>query len=199
MSAKPLLICGILSPALYAAMNVLVPIGYEGYSTISQTVSELSAIGAPTRRLWVGLGVLYASLTIAFGWGVRKSAGENRYLRVVGMLVIANGIISLYWPPMHIRGAIFTLTDLLHIVWSMVTVILFLLTIGFAAAALGMRFRLYSIATILILLVFGVLTGMEAPRIAADLPTPWIGIWERISIAAFMLWTVVLAVILLRR
>jgi len=62
-----------------------------------------------------------------------------------------------------------------------------------------MRFRLYSIATILLLLVFGVLTGMEAPRIAADLPTPWIGIWERISIAAFMLWTVVLAVVLLRR
>lgn len=199
MSARPLLICGILSSVLYAAMNILVPIGYEGYSTISQTVSELSAIGAPTRQLWVGLGLLYASLTIAFGWGVWKSAGGNWHLRVAGALVIANGIISLYWPPMHVRGALFTLTDLLHIVWSAVTVILFLLTIAFAAAALDLRFRLYSVATILILLVFGVLTGREAPRIAADLPTPWIGIWERISIAAFMLWVIVLAVILLRR
>jgi len=38
---------------------------------------------------------------------------------------------------------------------------------------------------------------MDAPRIAANEPTPWIGLWERVNIGAFMLWIVVLAVDLL--
>lgn len=32
-----------------------------------------------------------------------------------------------------------------------------------------------------------------------NLPTPFIGIWERINIGAFMLWIIVLSVLLLRR
>ena len=48
------------------------------------------------------------------------------------------------------------------------------------------------------LLVFGVLTGLEGPRIGANLPTPWGGIWERINIGVFLLWIVVLAAALLR-
>jgi hypothetical protein len=53
---KVLLACGILSSLLYAAMNVFVPMLWDGYTMASQTVSELSAIGAPTRTLWVRLG-----------------------------------------------------------------------------------------------------------------------------------------------
>ena len=43
---RGLLLCGILSSLLYVAMNVLIPMQFEGYSVVSQTVSELSAIGA---------------------------------------------------------------------------------------------------------------------------------------------------------
>lgn len=43
------------------------------------------------------------------------------------------------------------------------------------------------------------MTGPEAaPRIEANLPTPWFGIWERIIILGFLLWVIVLAIILLR-
>ena len=45
--------CGILSSLLYVVMNVFVAMEWEGYSSASQTVSELSAIGAPRRSLWV--------------------------------------------------------------------------------------------------------------------------------------------------
>src|SRR5579885_300250 len=112
--------------------------------------------------------------------------------------MVVDGVISLYWPPMHLRGAEFTLTDTMHIVWAVVTVLLMMLAIGFGAVAFGKWFCLYSIATMVILVVFGVLTGMDGLRIAANLPTPWVGVWERISIAAFMLWVVVLAMTLLR-
>ena len=198
MVLRSLLVCGILSSLLYLAMNVFVPLGFDGYSATSQTVSELSAIGAPTRPIWVWLGTVYSLLLVAFGWGVRKSTGRNRPLRVVGTLILIDGIVSLYWPPMHLRGAEFTLTDAMHIIWAAVTVLLMMLAIGFGAAAFGKHFRLYSIATMVILVVFGALTGMDGPRFAANLPTPWVGVWERINIAAFMLWVVVLAMILLR-
>jgi hypothetical protein len=91
-----------------------------------------------------------------------------------------------------------TLSDTLHIVWSFVAVFFMMTAIGFGAAAYGMRFRLYSIATMVILVALGALTGMDKPRIEANLPTPWVGVWERISIGCFLLWVVVLAVTLLR-
>ena len=201
---RALIACGILSSLLYAAMNVVVAIQWDAYSSASQTVSELSAIGAPTRALWMWLAYPYTLLVIAFGWGVWTSARRNRPLHIVGGLLLAYGIIGLAWPfaPMHLREVLAagggTLSDTLHLVFTFVTVALMLLAMGFGAAALGPRFRLYSIATILILLVFGALTGLNAPRVQANLPTPWAGVWERINIGVFLLWIVVLAIALLR-
>ncbi len=103
---------------------------------------------------------------------------------------------------MHLREVLAagggTLTDTMHIVFAMVTVLLMLLAIGFGAAAFGKRFRLYSIATMVILFAFGALTIPDAPKIQANLPTPWVGVWERINIGVFLLWVVVLAMTLLR-
>lgn len=114
--------------------------------------------------------------------------------------MLAYAALGFVWPfaPMHLRGAAFTLTDTMHIVLGGVTVLLFLLAMGFGAAAFGKRFRLYSIATMAIFVASGVLTGLDGPRIAANLPTPWIGVWERINIGVFLLWVVVLAIALLR-
>jgi hypothetical protein len=196
------LMCGIVSSLLYVAMNVFVAMQWEGYSSASQTVSELSAIGAPTRPLWVTLAIAYTALVAAFGWGVLQSAGQIRTLRIVGWLIVANALLGLAWPPMHQREVLAagggTLTDTLHIVWTVVTNVLFMLQIGFAAVAFGKRFRLYSIATMVMLVAFGALTGMEAPGLEANLPTPLIGVWERIGIGVFMLWIAMLAIVLLR-
>src|SRR5829696_8939535 len=96
LATKIFLICGILSSLLYVAMNIFVPMQWEGYSTVSQTVSELSAIDAPTRSLWVPLGILYALLAASFGWGVWKSAIRNRPLRIAGGTLFINGVISLF-------------------------------------------------------------------------------------------------------
>jgi hypothetical protein len=198
-----LLVCGILSSVLYAAMLVVVPIQDANYGSASQTVSELSAIGAPTRMLWISMGLVWAALYGAFGWGVWRAAGENRRLRVVGSLILAAAVFGLFWPPMHQREVLAagggTLTDTLHIAWTAVNGVLTLLAIGFAAAALGMRFRLYCIATMVILLVAGLLTSRDAPGVSANLPTPWIGVWERINIGVWLLWVVVFALTLLRR
>jgi hypothetical protein len=196
---RPLLACGVLASALYGAMIALVPLGWVGYRSADRVVSELSAIGAPTRDLWVPLGAVWAVLMTAFGWGVWLSAGENRRLRGVGLLLLAYGLFNIFpWPPMHQREVLAagggTLTDRLHIVWSCAALSFMLVAMGFGAVALGATFRLYTVATMVVLVAFGVLTGVDSPRLSGNLPTPLIGVWERISIGAFLLWIAVLAV-----
>ena len=199
---RSLLTCGIAGPVLYVVMTLLVGLLWEGYSVVSSVPSELAAIGAPTRLLWIWLGSLYAVLMVVFGWTVWKWAPPNRALRVVGLLLIAHTVFGQFWPPMHQREVLAagggTLTDTLHLVWAAITGIFFMLIVGFGAAALGKRFRAYSIATIVIGLACGAVTGTYASRIQANLPTPGVGVWERISIAAFMGWIAVLAIALRR-
>src|SRR5438105_3351493 len=93
MAIELLLLCGALSSLLYIAMNVIVPLQWPGYSAFSQVVSELSAIGAPTRTLWVVLGIAYDLLLIAFGWGIWRSARDSRSLRVLAVLMVLGGLI----------------------------------------------------------------------------------------------------------
>ncbi|MDP4147959.1 MAG: DUF998 domain-containing protein [Bacteroidota bacterium] len=205
MRRKFLLICGILSSLLYVAINILVPMHWTSYSSLSQTVSELSAVGAPTRSLWLWVSAPYTILVIAFSWGVWKSAYGNRSLRVTGELMIVYGLLGLIWPfaPMHLRETLAagggTLSDTVHLALGAVTEILYLVALGFAARSLGKGFRLYCIATFAVLLCFGALTFLDAPNVARNGPTPFIGLWERINIGVFLLWVVVLALLLMSR
>lgn len=202
---KTLLVCGILSSLLYAAINIVVAMQWKEYDSASQTVSELSAVDAPTRMLWLVLCTPYTLFMIAFAWGVWKSAAGNRPLRIAGALLIVYGVLGIFWPfaPMHLRETLAagggTFSDTMHLALGGITEIIYLVALGLAAAALGKKFRLYSIATFITLLVFGVLTFMDAPDISKNLPTPLIGVWERINIGVFLLWVIVLAIVLLRK
>ena len=199
-----LLCCGILSALLYAAMNIWLASQSPGYRSLSQTISELSAIDAPTRSLWVLPGLAYTILAIAFGCGVWRTAGENRRLWISGIALLCFGAFGLLWPfaPMHQRVVLAagggSLTDTAHIALSMASVATMLLAITAGGAALGRRFRLFSAATLAAVLVFGVATAMNAPRISGNLPTPRVGLWERISIGAFLIWECAFALNLLR-
>ena len=198
------LACGPLSSLLYAAMTLLLPPQWPGYDSASQTISELSAVGAPTRPLWVVLAMVYTVLVVAFGCGVRMSAEANRRLRVVGTLIVIYGALGVLWvlAPMHQRATIAaggsTLSDTFHLGLA-VTVLLFLAALVLAATALGRAFRIYSVGTLVPLLAFAVLTFREAPRVGLDQPTPLLGVWERANVGLFLLWIAALGVVLLVR
>jgi hypothetical protein len=204
MVRKALLVCGILSSLLYAAMNIVVPMFYEGYSSASQTISELSAIGAPTRPLWVALGHVYTVLVTAFGFGVWLTARGNGRLSVVGGLLVIYGLTGIAWAfaPMHQREVLAagggTLSDTMHIILSGITSIIYMAVLVFGAGAFGKRFRIYSIVTLALLIVFGILLGLDGPKVSANQPTPWVGVTERVMIGVVVLWIMVLAVALLR-
>jgi hypothetical protein len=202
MVRKVLLACGILSALLYVVTDIVAAMRWEGYGYASQTVSELIAIDAPTRPLVVPLFIAYSLLVYAFAVGVWQSAGRKRALRfaAVGMAgkEVLGLVVTLFFP-IHLRGIEGTLSDIMHGILTGVGVLLFMFpAMAFGATAFGKRFRLYSIGTILIFLPFGILAGVDGPRVAANLPTPWMGVWERINIFGYMLWVLVLAISLLR-
>jgi hypothetical protein len=202
MLRKTLLACGIASSVLYAVMTVVVARHWPGYDPASQTISELSAVGAPTRGMWMIPGFLHMLLVVAFGWGVWRSADSSRAVRSIGGLLLAYGALGLLWPfaPMHARETIAagagTITDTLHLVLSGVTVFIMIAMLGIAAAAFEVRFRIYTLATLAVLFVFGVLTSLDATQLAAGQPTPRIGVYERINIGSFLLWVIILAIAL---
>jgi hypothetical protein len=196
---KALLICGIVASVLYIGTDILLSMTWPGYSYLNQAISELSAIGAPTRPFWLAMSFLFNPLVIAFGVGVLRAAGGKHALRITGILLIVWGVIGLMWLPfpMHLRGAERSFTDTMHIVMTGVTVLLMTVFISFGAAARGKWFRLYSILTLLAMWGFGAVTGMLASQIDTG-PTPWMGAFERVIVYAPMLWVLVLAVVLLR-
>jgi hypothetical membrane protein len=201
MKNKYLLISGIIAALLYIVADIFVSTQYPGYSYTDQAISELSAIGAPTKGLWTILLIVFDPLLVAFGLGVNKIAGRSRSLRTTGSLLIAWGILGLFWYlfPMNMRGAIGSTTDTMHLVMSGVTVFLIMMFIGFGSGTQGKWFRLYSLLTIAVMLIFGAMVGQQAPRVAAQLPTPGMGIMERISVYSPMIWVIVLASILLQK
>ena len=180
---KVLLACGVLYSLLYVVLNdAVAATRYEGYSRMSQAISELSARGAPTRPLLTAMLPICSVLMIAFGIGVWQSAHGKRALRVTGGLLVALGVTAPLWllAPMSQREVIAvgggTSSDTMHIVLTAVTVLLILSQIGFGAAAFGKRFRLYSILTAATVLVFGALTGVYSSRLAKGNPPPGWGL-----------------------
>jgi Protein of unknown function (DUF998) len=201
---RALLACGIGSPAVYVAANVAGALRGGGYSSVNQTVSELTAIDAPSRPVALPLFVAFDALSLGFGTGVVASAGRNRPLRITGGLLVGLGVTNMISPftPMHTREVLAaggdTWTDKAHLTVLSATTLQIAGAMGFGAAAFGKGFRRYSVASLVTTLVAGGLGATQAGDLGANKPTPWGGVYERTSIGVYLLWMAVLAVVLLR-
>jgi hypothetical protein len=201
-----LLSCGIVAAAWWVAMDVVGSLRYPGYSYIDQTISELGAVGAPTRVFMTVLsGIPYAVLMIAFGLGIWITAGGRRAQRVTAAVLIGEvvwGFVGGLAFPMATREVIAagqdTLRNQMHAWYGIGMPIFFVLAIGFGSHLFGKRFRVFSYATILAMLVLGLLVGLQTSAMIANQPTPWLGVEERMNAYASMLWLAALAVGLLQ-
>ena len=192
-----LLTCGALSSLLYLATDILGGLRYEGYSFTSQAISELMAIGAPSESFVDPLFLIYGALALAFGVAVlREGVGRSRALRITGALLSTYAIVGFTGPTlfeMHARGAGSQTSDVPHIIITAVMVALLLSAMGVAAVALGKKFRLYTLASLAVVIAFGVAAASYGARLATGQPTPGFGTIERIQIYIFLLWIAVLS------
>jgi hypothetical protein len=201
---QALLACGIVYALVYPIVNdVIAAALYDGYSRMSQAVSELSAIGAPTHAFLTAVGPVFSLLLIGFGLGVWRSAHTKRSLRIAGALVVAHGVMSFLWlfGPMSQREVIAaggaTSADTLHLVLSAATGLFVAAYVATTAVGFGWVFRLYSVATIATAFVFGLLSA-QVDKLETGAPTPDMGLLERIGIGAWLLWLAVVAMVLWR-
>jgi len=196
-----LLLGGVVSPLLYAAADLLAGVRWEGYSFRDQTISELGAVGAPTRPLFSALLVVVYLALVGFGVGVWRTARDRRRLRVAGGLLVGFGVLALtvgQFAAMRPRGAEQGMSGALHLVEGAAAMVLLLAAMGFASAALGRRFAVYTLVTVAVMLFFGGWSALDIPGVEAGLPTPWVGVKERVYWYAYQLWFAVLAVRLVR-
>lgn len=202
---RVVLACGIAAPTWWVAMDIVGSLRYPGYSYVDQTISELSAEGAPTRSLMLLSGIPYVTLLIVFATGVWRIADGRRAQRITAAVLageavwgFAGGIAF----PMATREVIAagdeSLRNQMHAWYGIGMPILFVLAIGFGSRLFGRRFRYYSYATILTMLAFGALMATQTSAMSANESTPWLGVQERVTAYAPMLWFVVLAAALLR-
>ncbi|HTJ43484.1 MAG TPA: DUF998 domain-containing protein [Kofleriaceae bacterium] len=194
-----LLACGVAASLVSVGLDLVCSALQPGYQYSHQTVSELSAIGTPTRPLWVGVMTLvYEPLMLLFALGLWRAAGARWRLRVPALLLVVISVVGLAWPPMHMRGEPTSLTDTLHIAWTAAFGLLSMTTMAIASGALGRSFRAFTLVSIAAILVAGAVTGSMSPPIPEGGATPWIGLVERVSVDGWALWIAVFAVALRR-
>jgi hypothetical protein len=197
---KRLLASGIGAAAVYVVGDVLSGVLYEGYSFKDQWISELTASGSPVRPLMLGVMTVHGLLVAAFAVGIWSSAGQGRSLRWVGPLLIATGAVGFFTHvvfPMSSRGMEPSISDTMHAtlsgVWGVVTFAAMILS----AVAYKGWFRFYTVATLLVMLGFGVASSLAIQGIEQN-NTPWAGVFERINAYSLMAWLVVTALTVMR-
>jgi hypothetical protein len=188
-----LLAAGAASSVLYVvATDFVAAFLWDGYRRTEQMVSELFAVGSPGHEVLVSFSWLYIALTTAFGIGVWSSARGRRPLRIAGWLLTAYGL----W---NIAGLVYPLhldddsSVPMHVVATNVQLGLMIAAMCFVAAGFRGRMRWYTIASLVTSMVAGMLAFAAAPG-----PNLALGLGERLSIGAFLLWIVVLATALWR-
>ncbi|MGN7198559.1 DUF998 domain-containing protein [Arthrobacter sp. SAFR-044] len=189
-----LLAAGPLSSLLYVVFtDGIAASQWAGYRRTEQMVSELFAVGSPGYQVVAPFTWFYTVLFTAFGVGVWTSVRGSRALRIGAGLLTAYGL----W---NIMGALFPLrlgddsSIPMHIVATNVQLALMVAAMCFVAAGFHGRMRAYSIVSLAMSALMGMVAFMAAPG-----PNLVLGIGERISIGAFLLWVAVLAAVLWKR
>lgn len=197
---RVLLMAGIAAVVVYMIGDPLSALLYDGYSYLDQAISELSAFGSPVRPLMVTVILIHCVLVLAFGIGVLR-ASSRKSLSWVGGLLIAIGVVGFpthtVWA-MSSRGMEGGLNDTMHIVLSAVFSVLVVAAMVLSAVAYRGWFRVYAIATIALVVGFGMATSFQMRGIAQN-DTPWAGGFERINAYAYFAWLIVLAATVMRR
>jgi hypothetical membrane protein len=192
---------GIAAVVVYVIGDLLSGLLYDGYSFIDQAISELSAFGSPVRPLMVTVILIHGLLVLAFGVGVLR-ASNRRSLSWVGGLLIATAVVGFpnhtVWA-MSSRGMEGGFNDTMHIILS-AAVFSVLVVAAMALSAVAYRgwFRLYALATIAVVVGFGMASGFAIQGIEQN-DTPWAGGFERINAYATFAWYIVLAVTVMHR
>ena len=193
---------GVLSLISYTAAVVFSPLDYPGYDWMSQAVSDLSAVNAPSARLWDMLAAVYNSCSIVcvtlvcvyIQGKLKKSLRAGIYMFAVMSWISKIGYQMF---PLSDSGNAGKFQDIMHVYVITPAVVMLsiasLLTIiisGFRSK--GNYRRIAVCAAVALGMMFAGPIGMAA------FPKAYFGIFERFSVFAATGFTAVLGIELYR-
>lgn len=198
MDKKLLFYGGIFGPLVFLLVDIIGNIITPDYNYIINAVSELTQAGSKNTYLLSPLFLISAIMTIAFGIGILLDYKERRRksLFSASILIIITGIFSGLTGtvfPMDPFNSEMTFPGKMHIILTgisagLVMLLILMIGIGFYKERRWKSFRLYSIITVIIMVIFGGLTPVLIMN-----SIPLLGLFERVVIYAYLLWFFVLA------
>lgn len=194
-----LLLCGVLSPLLRVATDIVAGKRWADYDFASRSISDLSAVGAPTRSLVVPLEITSLVLSILFAIGVWFLAGDNTLQRVTAVMLLGSGLFSLVGTffPVDLAEGMTTAANKTNTVIIGTSVLFLVLAMILGAAAFRGWFRIFSIALFAVFLVEDVWATWGKPFSLGGERGPLVGVQERTMLWGYLLWMAVLAAKLL--
>ena len=203
MDKKLLFYGGIFGPIVFLLNDIIGSIITQGYSPIINAVSELTQAGSENIYLLSSLFLISAIMLIVFGIGIvaHYKYGHSKLLFLGGIFIIILGVFS------ALSGTIFpmdpfngeaTFAGTMHIILTGLNIILIILFIPLIGIGLYKEkqcksFRLYSIITVLIMVIFG---GLTSVLMTNDIEL--LGLFERITIYTYQLWLFILAILFIK-
>lgn len=198
-------LCGIIGVAFYTLHVVLGGFLWQGYSHMSQAISELTGEGAPNAQMLRTLTTVYGILMIIFSATViiNFKAMKVKKLAMTGaVLLIIMETVSLIGYglfPMNEAQSVSSFQNIMHIVVTAVVVLCTICSGYFVGIGLRKTEGMKSIGTFIlvcsiVITVFGAIT----PAAMAN-GWPFSGLTERINIFTLQIWLSVLSVYLFLR
>jgi len=197
LTAHFLLVTGIAAPLLLGLAILLGGALYPGYSHLSRFISELGAAGAPSPAVLNFGGLVPAgALTLAFALAMYRKYGSGTALAVSSALVALAGLsrmIAGIFPcdpgcsmeSMSRSAKIHTVAGLVAFVGGILAPVLF---------AAGVRARRPRLFWLSLALGAGGLVAFAA-GLQQGANSPCIGALQRLSLAFFYAWVVIVAVV----
>lgn len=196
---RPLLACGLAAPVLFLVTDLLAIARAAAYSPMRQSISELTAVGAPTRPLVTALRVTGDGLMAALGTGVTAAAGDSRALAATGGLVATQAALDAFATaalPRDYASPTWAPRNTANTVVMAAGVGCFVAAMGTGAVAIRGPFRALSAG---IPLSYGLLTVLSLLLRPRGEPQSSTGAQERTMAYTCELWAAALAIVLLRR
>ncbi|MFC1787305.1 DUF998 domain-containing protein [Halobacteriota archaeon] len=201
---KILLYGGILGPIAYLLNDIIGGFLTPNYSYIVNTVSDLTKTGTHDTYLLGSILLLVSAIMgTAFGIGIisHYTYKHSKLIFLGGLFLTIIGIFNIFtgtiFPQDTIGGEV-TFPGTMHLVLVGIVAILLFPTLLMIGTGLYREkqwksFRLYTFISVLIMFIFG---GLSAIVIMNGIEL--MGLFERISVYTFQIWSVVLAYILIR-
>lgn len=196
-------IIGILTPILYLVTAIMGLVLKLGYIQVKYSISGLIVVGSPNRIILNNLFSIYGILTIIFAVGLllfilfyHKSENYNNlgktgvaFLLIVGFF----GLILILFLPMDPNKKLVTFTGVLHLIlaylMSFLTMFGVLFFVLWFKTVKLKNLSIYSLISLIVIFIFGTIT-VAVERQA----NPFLGLFERITIFAFLQWMPVTAI-----